>query len=313
LRRLFTGVVICAAGWLGPGCALRAPIVGNSTSAESSKLPGNDSLETHIEKVRHLSTRPVARVTAPANIERQDRELADALQQLALSRTGEAHRRVAERYRALGVSDVAYEHFSRALAMNGRDAAAHDGLARVWRDWGFPNLALGDVHRAVFYAPASAAVHNTMGTVLQALGQHDSARAAYERASRLQPGAAYALSNLCYLSFLDGDFERAVSTCRSALVVDPAFMAARNNLALAHAAAGRLDLARAEFLDAGDQAVGLFNMGIVHMAGGNYALATSAFNAASRSNPSMSIARERASQARRLARNAGQEKSGEPK
>ena len=136
---------------------------------------------------------------------------------------------------------------------------------------------------------------------------------AYERASRLDPRAVYALSNLCYLSFLHGDFDRAVTTCRSALSVDPEFVAARNNLALAHAAAGRLDLARTEFMDAGDEALGFFNIGVVHMAMRDYAEATKAFDAASRRDPTMAIARERAKQARALRQSATRESVGDPK
>jgi tetratricopeptide (TPR) repeat protein len=129
----------------------------------------------------------------------------------------------------------------------------------------------------------------------------------------LEPLAVYALSNLCYLSFLQGDFDQAVTTCRSALAVDPGFTAARNNLALAHAAAGRLDLAQTEFMDAGDEALGLFNMGIVHMAVRDYHRAVAAFDAASRSNPFMAVARERAVQARQFARSALHETTGDPK
>jgi Flp pilus assembly protein TadD len=313
LRHLFTALALCAAASLASGCALRAgdgPVDPAGSPPEA--LPA-DSLETHIEKVRHLSARPAVKATTPAKLEQQDRELAAALLQLSLAPTGDHHRLVAERYRALGVPDAAYQHFSRAVAMNRRDARAHDGLARVWRDWGLPGLALGDAHRAVFYAPSSAAAYNTMGTVLQAIGQPEAARQAYERAAGLDPGAVYAVSNLCYLWFLRGEFDRAVTTCRSALAVDPTFTAARHNLALAHAGAGRFELARTEFMNGGEEALGLFNMGIVHMAGRNYATAADAFDAASRLDPLLNIARERAKQARRLERDAGREPIGDKK
>lgn len=313
MRPLLAAIVISVAGSLASGCALRGGDAGYPPASTAPEPRAADSLESHIERVRHLSARPAGQAGSLPRIEQQDKELAAALQHLSLSNTGERHRAVAERYRALGVPDMAYRHFSRAIAMNARDAAAHDGLARVWRDWGLPGLALGDAHRALYYAPSSAAAHNTMGTVLQALGQHEQARSAYERASRLEPSAVYALSNLCYLSFLQGDFGRAVTTCRSALAVDPGFTAARNNLALAHAAAGRLDLARTEFMDAGDEALGFFNMGIVHMAVRDYPRAVAAFDAASRSNPLMAVARERAVQARQLARHAVLEIIGDPR
>lgn len=272
-----------------------------------------DGLEAHIERVRHLSSRPTVKSSELPTIEQQDKHLAAALLALSMAPTGERHRLVAERYRTLGVADAAYEHFGRALAMNSQDAAAHDGLARVWRDWGFPHLALGDAYRAVFHAPASAGAHNTLGTVFQALGRQVEARRAYEQAIRLEPRAAYALSNLCYLSFLQGQFDRAAEVCRSALAVDPSNRAARNNLGLAHAAAGRFDLARIEFMGVGDEALGYFNIGIVYMAGRDYAQAAKAFDAASRRDPRMAVARDRASQARQLERRAAREKVGDPK
>ena len=55
-----------------------------------------------------------------------------------------------------------------------------------------------------------------------------------------------------------------------ALELDPTMTAARNNLALAFAASGRVDLARAHFLDAGDRASALYNTGIVYLASGDY-------------------------------------------
>ena len=53
---------------------------------------------------------------------------------------------------------------------------------------------MGDAHRAVYYAPQSAAAHNTLGTIMQALGQDEAARSAYELASALDPKAAYAVT-----------------------------------------------------------------------------------------------------------------------
>ena len=67
--------------------------------------------------------------------------------------------------------------------------------------------------------------------MLAALGRRGEARREYERAVQLDPRAAYALNNLCYLSFLEGDGPKGLSECRAALAVDPALMAARNTLA----------------------------------------------------------------------------------
>ena len=115
-------------------------------------------------------------------LENTDRALSAALLRAAVAPTPEAHRAVGDRYRALGILDMAYDHYLRASQMDRTDSAAYEGLARIWRDWGFPALGAADASRAVFYAPASASAHNTWGTVLTATGHHVDARREYERA-----------------------------------------------------------------------------------------------------------------------------------
>ena len=287
------------------GCAARRPRTAAAglppaerEAATALERPG--SLSEFVRKVRHLSAnaRPSAAKERAPTLEARDPEIAAALALANAAPTAERHRSLAERYRERGVLDAAYRHFNRALALNPRDAGAYEGLARIWRDWGLPHLAVGDAHRAAFYAPHSASAQNTFGTIMQALGRYGDARSAYELASWLDPQAAYAVNNLCYLSFLSGRIGAAIETCKAALGLEPSLAAARNNLALAYAAAGRMDLARTQFLDAGDYASGLYNTGIAYLAAGDDRSALSAFDAASRARPSLSLARERARQIR---------------
>jgi Flp pilus assembly protein TadD len=271
-----------------------------STHASTDTATSANTLSDYMAKVRHLSAsaQPVPKSSAPQTLESRDADLAADLARLSKVPTAAAHRAVAERYRARGVLDVAYQHYNAAVRLDARDGAAYEGLARVWRDWGLPQLALGDAHRAVYYAPASPAGYNTLGTVMQALGRPEDARAAYEFVTQLDAQASYAFNNLCYLSVLAGQPEGAIDACRRALSLDPTLTAARNNLALAYAASGRMDLARMEFLDANDAGRGFFNVGIAYLATGNDAAALAAFDAASRANPLLAIARERAEQIR---------------
>lgn len=188
-------------------------------------------------KQSSASRRPVADVRPASSasllptVETSDPTLSAALLKLLIAATPEAHRIVAERYRELGILDMAHDHFLRASQLDRFDAAAYEGLARIWRDWGFPQLGLAESSRAVYYAPSSASAHNTLGTLLAALGHDGEARREYERAVQLDPRAAYALNNLCYLSFLKGDASRALAECQAALAVDPTLTAARQTLA----------------------------------------------------------------------------------
>jgi len=259
-----------------------------------------ESLSNYIQKVRHLSAnaRPITKSEAAETLETRDPALAAELLLVSNEPTSDRYRSLAESYRERGVLDAAYRNFNRAIALNSHDGAAYEGLARVWRDWGLPELALGDAHRAVYYAPRLASARNTYGTVMQALGHYPEARAAYELASQLDPQAAYAVSNLCYLAFVQGHIDAAIDTCRKALAIDPSMPAARNNLALAFAASGRLDLARNQFLEAKDRASGMYNLGIVYLAAGDAAAALNAFDEASKARPTFQLARDRARQIR---------------
>src|SRR5262245_4597731 len=283
------------------GCAARQA----RARGESGKASGGGRrapLEAFIEKVRQLSleARP-ARKGDAATIERTDPVLAATLVLLAAEPTAANHRHVAEEYVRLGVTDTAFHYFAQAVSLDPRDAAALDGLARIWRDWGFPQHGLGPVYRAISAAPAAPGPRNTLGTLLLALGQPSSARAAFERALALAPGAAYALNNLCYTAVIEGDAERAIDRCRAALQADPALKTARNNLALGYAASGDFEAASREFLAAGDPASERYNMGVALFATRHYEAAAAAFDRAADLRPSLTLARERAKRARDLA------------
>ncbi len=134
-----------------------------------------------------------------STIESQDPALSEALVQLQLVPSAAHHRTVAAEYRRLRIDDAAFDHLTAATRLEPDDAAAYDERARIWRDWGFPNLGMGDAARAVFYAPKSAAAHNTRGTLLIATGHLEAARRDFERALTIDPGAAFAAANLCWL------------------------------------------------------------------------------------------------------------------
>jgi Flp pilus assembly protein TadD len=77
--------------------------------------------------------------------------------------------------------------------------------------------------------------------------------------------------------------------------------AARNNLGLAYAAAGRLDLAREQFALAGGPASTAYNVGMMHLAEGRFAEAAAEFRTALKISPTFAGAERRAIDARRRA------------
>jgi Flp pilus assembly protein TadD len=277
---------------LGSACASapRAATPGSPVVRPAQTVPDTtsvagapvDGLETVIGKIRHLSAkaRPVAKHMSGTTIESSDPRLAAALMTLATVPSAESHRLVAAEYARLGIRDAAFDNYRKATLLDPRDAAAYDGLARIWRDWGLPGLGLGDARRAVYFAPNSAQAHNTLGTVLQTLGQRDAARKAYGRALEIDPRAAYALNNLCYVGLLDRRTAEAVQLCKQAIALDGSLMAARNNLALVYASAGRIDLAWNELKSADAPEVASYNMGIINLARQERDEALASFDAA---------------------------------
>ena len=230
--------------------------------------------------------------------------LSSALQLLAVSPAAAHYAAVGEIYMELGVLDTAYDYLRLALEKDRKSARAYDGLARIWRRWGLAGVGLGDAHRARYYAPTSPAVHNTLGTLLQRVGNYEAAERAYARAIALDSRASYAFNNLCYLAFLQGKPRAAIPHCRAALELAPSLSTARNNLALAYASTGRMDLAKREFQGQADEADAQFNLGIVLMAKHMYLEAADAFDAARAARSSFYKATTMAHEARALAERA---------
>jgi Flp pilus assembly protein TadD len=230
-------------------------------------------------------------------VEGTDKALHAALAKLRKADTVENRLRVAAEYRRLRILDKAYDLVTSVLKLNHRSAEAFEQRAQIWREWGFAPLGLTDAYRAVFIAPRSASARNTLGTLLQSLGNMESARRAYEDASKLDPKAAYAWSNMCYLSLVTGKPDRALTECHIALRLGPADAAIRNNIALSYAAAGKPQEARAELLTNGSPADAAYNIGMLYLALGRYQLAEESFRMATDIRPNFSAAHTRRRQA----------------
>ena len=306
--RLLPLVAVCVCLFATAGCAVRQTTIssrfvkageptvsydspGRAKSLTEVRLSPAQYEEIAAHTVRHSSGRTV---------ETTNSELAEALKTASLKPAAENFHRVAVLYRGLGIVDKAYDYLSLAIGLQPKSARFLEERARIWRDWNFPQFGLLDAHKAVFFAPRSASAHSTLGTILRATGDLSSARIEFEKAIALDPSAAYVLSNLCYLSMLERHAARAEQECKSALALAPDLTIASNNLALSYAAAGDLTRAREEFLRSGDSASADFNIGVIHMAWGEYTQAASSFSNASNARPSFTEAATQARRARAL-------------
>jgi tetratricopeptide (TPR) repeat protein len=251
------------------------------------------------------NTAPPAATSLAPTIESTDSQLSAALLEAAAVPSAAAFRHVGREYRRVGVLDQAHEYFTRAVKLDPTDAASHEAIARIWRDWGTPQLGLADAYRAVHYAPDSPSAANTLGTLLQALGYTSEAKAWYGQALALDSNAWYALNNLCYAAIMTREI--AIDMCRAAVTAAPDAKAPRNNLALAHAAAGDLEGAKKWFRRAGDTPEAYYNYGVTLMGRRQYADAAEAFRKALEINPRHTEAALRIRQAQQaLATEGGQ-------
>jgi tetratricopeptide (TPR) repeat protein len=283
-RMTLLRVVLCAAGLVSSACA------GHRVAADST-------LARRIDEIRRAPSSAAApESSAPQSLETWDPQLAAALADAAAHPSARAERQVALEYRRIGVIDAAFAYFDKAIARDRRDASAFDGRARLWRDSGFPALGLGDAYRAVYLAPKSAAAINTLGTVLEAVGELELARAHYDTAARLDPGAAFPRLNLCHAETMMGK-RTAVARCLDAVERVPMSAGAHNNLAVAYATEGDFASAQSAFDKTGDAATAAYNMGIVYMAARRFDAAVSAFRAAERLRPELTLAAWRVQQA----------------
>jgi len=197
-------MIVCVTAVLPAACAARQPgglgryLIRDGEPSlrlilpeEPPRVPGDQP------PVPAVDRRPRPKQSLLPTLETSSPELFAALLQAEAVPTAEHHRRVAAIYLRFGITDAAHEHLTRATELDPTDAAAWDARARLWRAWGLAAWGLEDAARAVRLAPASPVVYNTLGTLLHAIGDHEAARAAFEEALALDPGATYARQNLC--------------------------------------------------------------------------------------------------------------------
>jgi len=174
------------------------------------------SKATNSLKGTSISNVPSRTSGSMSAVESSNPALRDALFRVMLAPTAAHHMQVARAYRTIGIFDNAYDYLARSLTLHGSDPAVHDALARLWRDWGNPGAGLSHAYQAVNLAPEWPVAQNTLGTLLFTLGHRADARTRFETAVRLDPGAAYALDNLCTLHMAEGRTREAITVCRQA-------------------------------------------------------------------------------------------------
>lgn len=133
---------------------------------------------------------------------------------------------------------------SRAIALDAAASRAYAVRASVALDgeWDLPASAR-DFSRALTLDPADPLAQHWSAWWLLAAGRVPEARAAIDRAVRLQPFSAAALMARATFAYLDGDYRAAIDDSVRVLDLDPSFSRAHLRLGLARMAMGQREAA----------------------------------------------------------------------
>jgi Tfp pilus assembly protein PilF len=127
----------------------------------------------------------------------------------------------------------AAEHFSAAVQLRPKSAAALSNLGTALEAAGRPNEAAARYAEAVALDPLYAPARVNLGNIGMVQGRIDDAAAQFREAIRLQPENAEAHNNLGRLLFAQGRQRDAIAQLTEALRLRPAYVAAHFNLAQA--------------------------------------------------------------------------------
>jgi len=137
--------------------------------------------------------------------------------------------------------------FSQALAVDERNATAHNNLGFALEARGDTDRAMEHFRRALELRPAYLTARVELGNLLLAKGQVDEAAAQYTAAVSIDPMSVPALTNLGKAFLEQGRVDEAIQLQERALAVDPTYTTAELNLGLAFVRQGRIADARARF------------------------------------------------------------------
>ena len=117
--------------------------------------------------------------------------------------------------------DQALAAYQRALELDPKVAAPHNGIGNVYSDLGQYDQALAAYQRAIELDPKDAYPHNGIGNVYRDLGKYDQALAAYQRAIELDPKDAYPHNGIGNVYFDLGQYDQALAAYQRALELNP--------------------------------------------------------------------------------------------
>jgi tetratricopeptide (TPR) repeat protein len=205
-----------------------------------------------------------------------------------------AHYCRANAYARLGRYAEAVADYSRAAALDPKDARIWQNRGVIYLMTGQPDKAVADCSRAIGLNPQFAHAWHNRANAYYTLGRFDKALPDYSRAAALDPKDARVWTNRGFLYLRLGQTEKAVADCSRAVELDPKHVRAWYNRGVAYKKLRQPTKALADFSRAVDldpkHAPAWNNRGTTHQQLGRYAQAVADFSRAIEANPKHAVA-----------------------
>ena len=136
---------------------------------------------------------------------------------------------------------------AKALQLDNSLAEAHASMGNILHnyDWNWLD-AEREYRKAIELNPNYAIAHHLYAHLLIQTGRTDQSIAEAERALELDPYSPFINNGLARQYYLSRQYEKAIARCQMGLQINPAYLPARIQLALAYEQTGRLDDATME-------------------------------------------------------------------
>jgi tetratricopeptide (TPR) repeat protein len=172
------------------------------------------------------------------------------------------------------------ELLDKLVAAYPKDERAHDLLGNHYTTVQDYAGAVREHKAATELNPAYSPAYNTLGYAYRALEKYPDAEQAFKKYIELVPGDPNPYDSYAELLLKEGKFDQSIENYKMALVKDPNFISSKAGIATDHMYMGKPDQAEAELhemlasaRDDGERAGARFAMTVLHIDGGNTAMA----------------------------------------
>ncbi len=194
-------------------------------------------------------------------------------------------------YAKKGEYDRAITDYNKAIALNPKNANAYSNRGSIYYRKGEHDRAIKDHDEAIVLNPKHAKAYNNRGNAYGGKGEYNRAIADYDKAIAINPKYADAYSNRGATYYEKDEYNRAIADYDKAIVLNPKHAGSYNNRGIAYNGKGKYGRAIADYdksieLNPKDAAV-YYNRGNTYDEKGDYGRAIADYDEAIAINPNL--------------------------